>query len=65
MNEQQPETDAPGRIEAQGRRVVDLFGACAAAPDDLAVARSADEALVKLEEMLVAADQEDGRADDG
>jgi hypothetical protein len=47
------------RIEAQGRQVVDLFTACGSSPDDLNVARSADEALLKLEELLIAADHED------
>jgi hypothetical protein len=44
-------------IEAQGRRVVDLFSACASAPDDPQAARSADEALWRLEEMLAAQDR--------
>ncbi|MDH2428340.1 hypothetical protein [Sphaerisporangium sp. TRM90804] len=41
-------------IEAQGHKVVELFGACGAAPDDLEVARAADEALRILEDMLLA-----------
>lgn len=40
------------RIEEQGNAVVELFTQVTAAPDDLAVAAAADEALGKLEELL-------------
>lgn len=43
-------------IAEQGRVVVELFTACGAAPDDLDVARRADEALHRLEALLT--DQE-------
>jgi hypothetical protein len=39
-------------VNALGEKVVELFGQCAAAPDDLDVARAADEALWELEEAL-------------
>ncbi|MEU6578522.1 hypothetical protein [Streptomyces sp. NPDC046805] len=39
-------------IEAQGQRVVELFTACAAAPDDLAAAERADAGLARLDELL-------------
>jgi hypothetical protein len=42
------------RIRLQGEEVVELFTACAAAPDDLEVARAADEALRYLEAALAA-----------
>jgi hypothetical protein len=41
-------------IEAAGQRVVEAFGACAGAPDDLDAARAADDALDRLEELLTA-----------
>ncbi|WP_367323353.1 hypothetical protein [Streptomyces sp. HUAS ZL42] len=45
-------------IETQGRKVVELFTACADAPDDLGAARAADAGLAELEEMLRAAADE-------
>ncbi|GII76174.1 hypothetical protein Sru01_11560 [Sphaerisporangium rufum] len=48
------------RVTEQGRHVVAMFEACAAAPDDLGAAAAADEALRVLEAMLVA--QPDPRA---
>ncbi|WP_199836078.1 hypothetical protein [Streptomyces sp. TP-A0356] len=44
-------------IESQGRKVVELFTACAAAPDDLDAARAADAGLAELEELLRAAER--------
>jgi hypothetical protein len=38
-----------------GRKIVDLLGACAAAPDDMATGRAADEALRTLEGLLIVA----------
>jgi len=40
------------QIDSCGQRVVEMFGACAAAPDDLEVAAAADAALAQLEELL-------------
>lgn len=39
-------------IEAQGQRVVELFQACAAAPDDQAAAERADAGLAVLDALL-------------
>jgi len=39
-------------IEAAGQRVFELFGACAAAPDDVALGEEADRALAELETLL-------------
>jgi hypothetical protein len=41
-------------IDAAGRQVVELLGACAAAPDDLQTGRAADDALRNLERLLTA-----------
>jgi Fe-S oxidoreductase len=41
------------QVVAQGERVVALFAACAARPDDPAVARAAEKALEVLEDLLV------------
>ncbi|MBG0851748.1 hypothetical protein I2W78_07795 [Streptomyces spinoverrucosus] len=46
-------------IEVQGRKVVELFTACAAAPDDLAAAEAADAALAELEVLLRDAEEEE------
>jgi hypothetical protein len=43
-------------IEAAGNRVFELFGACAGAPDDVAVGQQADDALRDLEALLVTRD---------
>jgi hypothetical protein len=42
----------PDEIAAAGREVVDMLGACAAAPDDLETGRAADDALLKLDRLL-------------
>jgi hypothetical protein len=39
-------------IEAAGQRVFEMFGACAAAPDDVALGQEADRALAALDELL-------------
>jgi len=39
-------------VQRQGKRVVELFELVAAAPDDLVVAREADEALRALDALL-------------
>jgi hypothetical protein len=44
----------PDEIAAAGQQVVDMLGACAAAPDDLETARAADQALLRLEHVLAA-----------
>ncbi len=44
----------PDEIAAAGREVVDLLGACAAAPDDLETGRAADDALLRLDQLLAA-----------
>lgn len=42
----------PDQIAAAGREVVEMLGACAAAPDDLETGRAADEALMRLERLM-------------
>jgi hypothetical protein len=42
----------PDEIVAAGSKVVEMLGACAAAPDDLQIARAADEALTELDQLL-------------
>jgi acyl carrier protein len=44
----------PDEIAAAGAEVVEMLGACAADPDDLETARAADEALMRLEQVLAA-----------
>jgi len=44
----------PDEIAAAGREVVDMLGACAAAPDDLETGRAADDALLRLVHLLAA-----------
>jgi hypothetical protein len=46
--------DEPDEIAAAGRKVVEMLGACAAAPDDIQTGRAADEALRNLERLLAA-----------
>ena len=46
--------DEPDEIAVAGREVVDMLGACAAAPDDRQTGRAADEALMRLERLLAA-----------
>lgn len=41
-------------IAAAGRAVVELLGACSAAPDDEETGRAADDALRNLERLLTA-----------
>jgi hypothetical protein len=41
-------------IDAAGRKVVEMLGACAVAPDDLQTGRAADDALRNLERLLAA-----------
>ena len=43
-------------VAAVGAKVVESFGACAGAPDDLAAASSADATLRELEDLLTATD---------
>ena len=45
-------TEDDRRIEQQGLKVVELFTACAAAPDDRGAAEAADTALAELETLL-------------
>jgi hypothetical protein len=40
-------------IAVAGSKVVELLGDCAAAPDDLEIARAADDAVRDLEHLLV------------
>lgn len=47
--------DEPDEIAAAGAKVVEMLGACAAAPDAVEVGRAADEALMELERLLAAA----------
>jgi len=49
--------DEPDEIAAAGRKIVDLLGACAAAPDDIQTGRAADDALRNLERLLAAAER--------
>lgn len=49
--------DEPDEITVAGQRVVEMLGACAADPDDVAVGRAADDALSRLEQLLAAAEQ--------
>lgn len=44
----------PDEITAAGQEVVELLGACGADPDDLATAHAADDALMRLEQLLAA-----------
>ena len=39
-------------IEAAGQKVFEMFGACAAAPDDVELGEEADRALAHLDELL-------------
>jgi hypothetical protein len=48
----------PDEIAAAGGEVVEMLGACAAAPDDLEIGRAADEALMRLEQVLAASSAE-------
>jgi hypothetical protein len=47
----------PDEIAAAGRKLVELLNACAAAPDDIATGRAADDALKNLEQLLAAAER--------
>jgi hypothetical protein len=44
----------PDKIAAAGQKVVEMLGACAAAPDDIETGRAADDALRNLERLLAA-----------
>lgn len=44
--------DEPDEIAVAGREVVDMLGACAAAPDDVATGQAADAALMRLDRLL-------------
>jgi len=44
----------PDEIAAAGREVVEMLGACGAAPDDVETGRAADEALLRLEQAIAA-----------
>lgn len=44
--------DEPDEIAAAGSKIVELLGACAASPDDMATGRDADDALRNLERLL-------------
>jgi hypothetical protein len=46
----------PEEIAAAGHKLVEMLGACAAAPDDVATGRAADDALRELERLLTAAE---------
>lgn len=46
--------DLPGPTAAAGRKVVEMLGACAAAPDDIETGLAADDALRNLERLLAA-----------
>jgi len=46
----------PDDVTAAGELVFELFGACAAAPDDQQIGRRADDALGRLEALLLAAE---------
>lgn len=46
--------DKPDEITAAERKVVELLGACAAAPDDAETGRTADDTLRKLDQLLAA-----------
>lgn len=52
--------DKPEEITAAGREVVDMLGACAAAPDDVETGRAANDALMKLEQLLATGGVETG-----
>lgn len=47
-------SDELDEITEAGREVVELLGACGAAPDDLATARAAEAALLRLDRLLAA-----------
>jgi hypothetical protein len=47
--------DTGADLQAAHMRILEVFGAVCAEPDDPAVAREADEALARLDRMLAAA----------
>lgn len=53
----QHEPDQADEIAAAGRKIVELLGACAAAPDDIETGRAADDALRNLEQLLAASER--------
>jgi hypothetical protein len=52
--------DEPDEITVAGRAVVDMLGACGAAPDDVATGQAADAALTRLERLLAVGRTERG-----
>ena len=52
--------DEPEEIAAAGRKIVEMLGACAAAPDDVTIGQAADDALRKLEQLLASAERSSG-----
>lgn len=52
--------DEPDEIAVAGSEVVDMLGACAAAPDDVETGRAANAALRRLESLLAAGSLEKG-----
>jgi hypothetical protein len=52
--------EEPDEIAVAGRAVVDMLGACAAAPDDVPTGRAADAALMRLERLLTTSRLEKG-----
>jgi len=44
------------QIDAAGQRLFELFGACAAAPDDEEAGQQADQALMELDALLATID---------
>jgi hypothetical protein len=50
----------PDEIAAAGHEVVEMLGACAAAPDDIETGQAADDALMRLERLLAAGSMEKG-----
>ncbi len=48
--------EQPEQIAEAGRKLVGMLGACAAAPDDVAIGQAADNALNELEQLLAAAE---------
>jgi hypothetical protein len=50
----------PDEIAAAGSEVVEMLGACAAAPDDTETGQAADDALMRLEQLLAAGSTQTG-----
>ncbi|HXL17314.1 MAG TPA: hypothetical protein VN961_07320 [Streptosporangiaceae bacterium] len=45
-------------LASAGQRVFELFGACAANPDDVTIGAAADHALRQLDQLIAGADQD-------